>query len=326
MAGASICRRAAPWLLLGLGAAPTLAADLQELQPLDFGRLALRGNEAVSTLLLRHRGQPPAQIGGAAQWLLIEPGQPGRYRLDELPPLTEIEIEVIASDDFTVGGQGAGERIHIDSFSFDPLRSDGSGAAELRLGGRLHTSGSGELPAEGLYRAAVEIELRYRSPPSQAEVSRRFGVFAQFELRNTVMAEQLQALDFGLLSALPAADAQARLRLSPSGQLNGTAGAPARLLALGGVSAGRIRVSGAAAGQLLEVKFEPPSIELCHPNPASACFEVSDFTTSPQGLAFKSDAQGVLEFNVGATLSTTHTDHAYDEGAYRGHVSVEINY
>src|SRR5690606_25037759 len=99
---------------------------------------------------------------------------------------------------------------------------------------------------------------------------------------------------------------QASLRLSPAGAIAMSHAAPARVEAIVGAAPGRIRVSGAAPGQLLKVTFEPEEIYLTPVNGSagSARFVVGDFTTAPNGLAFKSDANGTLEFAVGATLQT----------------------
>lgn len=312
-------------LLFAAGAA--FAAAFQEQQSLDFGTLALRSNDAVSTVRLRHRGLPISTGGGAGEMLVVTHGQPGRYRVSGLPAATAVDVEVTTIDEPSLDGQGAGERLQVDAFTFDALRSDATGEAELRLGATLRTSGSGQPYPEGVYRGAVEIGLRYWSLPDQAYIERSFNAFVEMELRSSISAEQLAPLRFGSLTAFPDPDRQAVLRLSPSAAVSISAAAPASIGVIGGAAPGRIRVSGAAPLQLLTVEFQPSEILLSHQGgSAGARFIVGDFTTLPSGLAFKSDAGGTLEFTVGATLRTELTGSSYDEGDYHGVVTVVVNY
>jgi hypothetical protein len=333
-------RALAPWragarfflmlLVCGLlaGMRMAQAAEFDERQELDFGVIAIRSNDAVSTLTLRHRGQPVSNGGGAGGLMVVAHGTPGRYRLHGLPPLTVLDVSVTATDFPSLDGQGVGERLTLDTFTFDALTTSATGEAELLLGATLRTSGNGSPPPEGVYRGAFEIELRYWSVPDQAYVQREFGAFVRFELRSSIIAEELAPLRFGLLTAFADPARQATLRLSPAGAIAMSHAVPARVEAIAGATPGRIRVSGAAPGQLLKVVFEPDEIHLTPQNGSagSARFVVGDFTTAPSGLAFKSDTNGTLEFAVGATLKTELSSLPYAEGGYHGVVTVVVNY
>jgi hypothetical protein len=315
------------WVALFAGARTAQAAELELRQELDFGVLAIRGNDAVSTLALRHRGLPASSGGGAGGLMVVAHGRPGRYLFTGLPPLTALDISVTASDSPSLDGQGAGERLVLEQFSFDALTTSAAGEAELLLGAALRTSGNGLPLAEGQYRGAFEIELRYWSLPDQAYVQQVFGAFVGFELRSSIVAEQLAPLRFGLLTAFADAAGQAALRLSPNGGIAMSREGQARIEAIGGAAPGRIRVSGAAPWQLLKVNFEPDEIHLApQSGTGSARFVVGDFTTAPDGLAFKTDADGTLEFAVGATLKTEAGSLPYAEGDYHGVVTVVVDY
>lgn len=315
-------------LFIALCPQPVRAATLDTVQQLDFGLLASRHNDNVSSVLLRHRGEPVMSLAGGGL-LLIVPGTPGRYQLSGLPPFVPLEITIGASEALSLGGQGAGERLTLDSFTFDTLSADGSGNATLLLGATLRTSATTLPYAEGPYLGSFGIQVRYWSPEDQVHVTREFGVFARVELRSSIALEVIEPLRFGSLSAFahPLGD-PARLTLSPDGALQLRNQPPASLGVIAGAAAGRVRISGAAPSQILQVVFDPPTVFLTHNsgNPESARFEAGDFTHAPAGLAFRADANGNLEFSVGATLRTELTDRRYFEGGYSGQVTVTVHY
>ena len=314
--------------LLALICSHGIGGELEVVQDLGFGVFAVRDNEAASTLRIRHRGVPVSSIGGAGGILVVAPGEPGRYRLSGFPPEIPLDVEIVASDVFSLGGQGGGEHFTLEAFTHDVIVTDALGQAELLVGATARTSGSGAPYAEGLYSGLFEIEVRYWSLPDQAYLTRSFGVFARGEIRSTLVLEQIDPLRFGGLSAFADPVARARFIVGPRGATRVENEPPASIGVVSGAHPGRIRVSGAAPLQTFSIAFEPPEIQLMHSSGLASLprFSVREFTHYPTGLAFRADANGVLEFSVGATLETELTDHPYPEGDYQGFVTIVIDY
>lgn len=301
-----------------------MSLDIQ--RDLSFGVLAARSNVGVSTCRVLHRGQPVSSVSGAGGLLMIVPGEPGRYLFRGLPANAPVQITVVERDGLRLGGQG--EALRLSAFTFDEGTSNAGGELLFLLGATLATSATGHAYQEGVYYGAVDIELSYWSQPDQAYVKPLFGVTVQVELQSSIAMEQLQPLNFGAMSAFSHSAQRASLRLSPTGAVSLSNSTLARIISIGGASPGRIRVSGAAPLQALNVSFDPPTVVLQHrfAGSQSARFEVRDFTYYPAGVAFHSDVLGNLEFSVGATLDTSLTSSIYQDGEYVGIVTVRVDY
>lgn len=298
------------------------APQVLERQSLDFGVVALPDSSRESTLTLKGRGAAESSITGSL--LIVRFGALGRYELSGLPLNKPIAVEVNS-----LGGMNySGVTLELEGFTTD-LRENGSGGGDLFIGGTLRTSGTATPYPDGIYRGSIEIELSYPIDQGPTLEKHRFSFNdVKVELRTSISGRQISPLDFGRVHAMSANGYSAGIRLDPRGGVVLNSDPPARLVYLGSAQPGRISITGAAPRQALQVSFVPPQIYLTHRGrgTASAQFWVGAFETWPSGLAFVSNDNGELVFDVGASLKTEAGNKAYDDGKYEGVVTVVIDY
>ncbi|MBF0218372.1 MAG: DUF4402 domain-containing protein [Gammaproteobacteria bacterium] len=126
-------------------------------QRLDFGTFAIISNNAVSTLAVEATGHSVAT--GAIR--LIEPGEPGIYRLLDYPPGQVLTISVNAGL-MTIPGVSSGPVMAISQFYYPAVViADINGDAQLVVGGMLQTSGDGQSYYDADYRSVLNIIISY---------------------------------------------------------------------------------------------------------------------------------------------------------------------
>ncbi len=129
-------------------------AAIAEVQPLKFGTFALVTNNVVSTLKISESGANP--VASIKLYPLVF-GQAGHYQLTGYPAWTPLII-TIADYQLTIGGS---EPFTIGSFTFDPVTTDGSGEALLKLGATLSTSGTNVVYGDALYTGNMNIVITW---------------------------------------------------------------------------------------------------------------------------------------------------------------------
>ena len=322
------CRRFFPsclmllWLALPL---PSLALtpQLSELQRLDFGVLAVTSNAGVSSVVLAPQGT--ASYDPA--FVFIAAATPGRYHLSGYPPFTDITVSMAAAN-LALGGTGPSELLALSNAVSRPLtmHTDQDGAADFDLGATLATSGTGTLYADGPYlgRAALTLNFMLDGLP----VVSHYDIDAKVELRSALNIVEVDKLDFGRFVAFSSATDQASMTLGPTGTVAINNPAGARILRLGGESPGRFRLTAGAPFAPVNVRLPVGTIYLAHQSqsPTVARLLVSDFTTDPTAGNLRLDAQGAIEFRLGATLRTEQTTNHYEDGVYSGTFSLTVEY
>jgi hypothetical protein len=129
-------------------------AAITEEQPLSFGSFAIAKNDAVSTLIVPHVGGIPR---ATYKLFPLTRAQPGHYRLTAYPAFTPLMINI---SDFQLN-LGASPILYIEDFTFDPVNTDASGAALLKIGATLKTSGLGGTYGDGGYSGTLNITVSW---------------------------------------------------------------------------------------------------------------------------------------------------------------------
>jgi hypothetical protein len=322
------CRKFFPSCLMLLWLASpqlsiALTPQITELQRLDFGVLAVTTNTGISSVVLAPQGT--AAYGPA--FVFIAAAIPGRYRLTGYPPFTDITVTMAATD-LALGGTGPGELLTVSNAVSRPLtlHTDQDGAVDFDLGATLATSGTGTLYADGTYLGRPALTLNFMLA-GQAVVS-HYDIDARVELRSALNLVEVDRLDFGRFVAFSSASDQASMTLSPTGAVAINNPAEARILRLGAEAPGRFRLSAGAPFAPITVRLPVGTIYLTHQSqsPTVARLLVSDFTTDPTAGNLKLDAQGAIEFRLGATLRTEQTTNRYQDGVYSGTFSLTVEY
>lgn len=300
-----------------------LTPQLAELQRLDFGVLAVTANTAASSVVLAPQGTAAYDPA----FVFIAAATPGRYHLTGYPPFTDITVSMAATN-LALGGTGPSELLTLSNAVSRPLilHTDQDGAVDFDLGATLATSGTGTLYADGPYlgRPALTLNFMLDGLP----VVSHYDIDAKVELRSTLNLVEVDRLDFGRFVALSSASDQASMTLSPTGAVATNNPAEARILRLGGETPGRFRLTAGAPFAPITVRLPTDTIYLIHQSqsPTVARLLVSDFTTDPTAGNLKLDAQGAIEFRLGATLRTEQTANRYYDGEYSGTFSLTVEY
>ncbi len=143
--------------LVGLTPSRALYAASSEIQPLDFGTIAITSNAAVSTITYPYSGAPPSINGNI---VFLSRGHRGIYQLSAFPSYTPLIINVVG-DSLTAGGLGSSEPLSLSAFSYPTLTTDANGEALLYLGATLSTSGSGAPYIDAPYLGNITITINW---------------------------------------------------------------------------------------------------------------------------------------------------------------------
>lgn len=129
-------------------------ADLNELQPLNFGRWIITENDASYEIVVQTNGN----YANSPQLIMLSPPQQGIYQITELPSYAEIlavnitlvqSMEGAGSEDFT-----------LDNFQVLCPNADEGGTTTLTLGARARTSGSGGNYEDSTYNGTLNIDIQ----------------------------------------------------------------------------------------------------------------------------------------------------------------------
>ena len=305
---------------------PPLAADVfvDELERLDFGTMAIPANNSVSELVLPRSGLGISIEGDIVP---IEPATSGRYRLSGFPPNTSVDVTLDDTD--LTAESGLTEPLAIDQYDFNDVFTSDAGEAELQLGARLQTSGTGNPHEDDLYTGATIISFEYWEPDAQQFVTSSEVIELETEVRTSLNLEEVQGLHFGTLFARTGPGDQASMTLGPDGSLDINNPGNSRLVLLTDPEVGVVQVSGAAANFSLTIVGESNPVLLQNTdNPGSAPHFILDpLVTAPENSG-TTDTEGFLEVRVGGTLTTeaTSTVRVYPDGIYEGTYELTISY
>lgn len=300
-------------------AAPQIVA----LQRLNFGVLAVTANATPSAVTLSPQGS--AAYGAA--FIFIAATTPGRYRLTGYPAFTDISVSMAASPVSLASG-GPGETLTLSTATTQPLtlRTDVNGQVEFDLGATLTTSGSSLLYQDGIYLGQPTLTLSF--DVAGVPTLSYQNIEADLELRTTLALAQVEQFDFGRLAVFSSNTDQASLTLSPSGGITILNPGAAKILRFGGELPATFRISAGAAYAPVTITLPSGTLYLTHQSQSAevARLLVTDFVSLPISANAKLDAQGALEFRLGATLRTEQTVKRYQDGVYSGTYSLDVTY
>lgn len=134
-------------------------SDITVEQHLNFGRIAILDNSVVSTLSILSNGT----IVADPNFIILEPGQNGRYLLHNFTPSTQLSISLSGG---STASDFAGSPPPTD-FSIEPYldfatyNTDALGELTLNLPGVLRTSGDSNTYIDGTYYRYFQIYVNY---------------------------------------------------------------------------------------------------------------------------------------------------------------------
>lgn len=133
-------------------------AELDLIQPLQFGKIAITGNSSVSVTSVRRNGSQTS----SNKILIIERGHPAIIQLSNYPAYTTLSLS--ASPPFYSGAAYPGtEQFAITAVDMPAtVRTDPTGQVQFNLGGTLSTSGVGGVYySNAVYEMYIDIEISF---------------------------------------------------------------------------------------------------------------------------------------------------------------------
>ncbi len=300
---------------------PAWAFTLTPLQGFDFGKLAVPSNASVHSVIMTRNGGYTTP----GQFILVEPGQVGRYRLSGYPPSTPLTFSIPASPLFAAAGPAAPELTVSAVTQQTPISTDLNGELVFTLGATLSTNGSGVAYGDGAYTGVVPLTVTF--PTVSGSDFREHDIQFTTQLQTTLVLTEKTGLSFGPIGAWGSLADSASLTISPQGLALVSSPGSARIVLLGGVSPGVFQVISGAPGAVVHISL-PGEISMSLEGGAldTPRFRVTDFTPSPAAGALRFNNLGVLDLKLGATIRTELTDKTYPDGAYSGTYTLSVNY
>lgn len=294
------------------------AVVLDQLEPIDFGTLAIGKNDTPYILSL----SPNGNYSFSTSYFIVSLGRPGRFRLKGLPAYQPVRFEL--ADDVLARPGNIGPYLTVTDLPLTGYTTNQAGELEFRLGARLRTDGQGNSYPDSTYtgRAFLRVTIDTLSGPSTTEHELDVNV----NLQSTLTIVQEQGVSFGQMAAWASALDSASLRIQPNGSIQTSNPSHARLISFGNASVGRFRVTGGAPFAPVTLTLPSTPIILTHQNAiGSARFFVEDFAANLSGTP-SLNGGGELEFSLGATLKTEQTSLPYLDGNYSGTFSMTVEY
>ncbi|MDP2787756.1 MAG: DUF4402 domain-containing protein [Pseudomonadota bacterium] len=309
---------------LGLASSSAFAApQIVMLQRLDFGVLAIRANAVASALTLSPLG---ATSYGSA-FVSIAAAVPGRYRLTGYPAFTDISVSMSASPINLASGV-LGETLTVSTAVTNPLvlHTDVNGQVDFNLGATLTTSGSSVLYPDGVYVGHPGLTLNFNVAGVPQFTNHQIDV--DVVLRTSLVLTEMEQLSFGKLAVFSSATDQATLKLEPNRQVTIVNAGSAKIVRFGNETPGVFKVTTGAAYAPVTITLPATTIYLTHQSlsPDVARLLATDFVSLPTSANAKLDANGTMEFRLGATLRTEQTAKRYQDGLYSGSYLLDVEY
>ena len=296
--------------------------QIETLQRLDFGVLAMPSNSAPSTVALSPNGN--ASYG--AGYVYVAAATPGRYRLTGYPAFTDISVSMVNSSVNLLGISN--ETFTLSSALSKPavIRTDINGQAVFDLGASLTSNGSGLPYLDGIYLGRPTLNMAF----SVAEVPQlvNHDIDVDLVMRTSLSLAQVEPLNFGRLAMFSSPTEQASLVLSPNGGVSINNAGTARIIRFGSETPGTYQVSSGAAFAPVRITVPTDTVYLVHQSQSSevARILVTDFVALPTAGNAKLTAQGTLDIRVGATLRTELTPKHFVDGEYAGTFLLNVEY
>ncbi|NTS75668.1 DUF4402 domain-containing protein [Catenovulum sp. SM1970] len=129
-------------------------------EPLNFGRIVIADNSAVSEITITQSGY----ITNTNKIFILEPGNPGEIHFYDYPHYYQLDVSVNIVTPYTyqsgmVTTTEQFELVNIDTAN--RISVDGTGFARLLIGGTLRSTGN-SLPYQSIaYQAIYEIDVSY---------------------------------------------------------------------------------------------------------------------------------------------------------------------
>ncbi|GBL03997.1 DUF4402 domain-containing protein [Glaciecola sp. KUL10] len=115
-------------------------ATITELQPLDFGKVAITKNDASGSISIDESGN--TQVSGG--FAILEQGQHAIYELSDLPTSRTLTIDVDIINSTMIPDLSSEETFELSIIrNSNTVFTGDSGTAILSFGGQITTSGSG---------------------------------------------------------------------------------------------------------------------------------------------------------------------------------------
>jgi hypothetical protein len=311
-------------LLVFCSAFPVHAApQIEALQRLNFGIVAITSNAAPSSFVLSPSGSAAYGTG----FVFVGSATPGRYKLTGYPAFTNINL-TMDSNPLSLANGTPGEILSVSAAIPKPmsLRTDQNGQVEFNLGATLTTSGSSFPYQDGIYIGSPTLTLNFTVAAEPVLSYQEIEV--DLELRTSLVLVQVEALDFGRLAVFSSPTDESSIRISPNGGISILNPGAAKIVRFGGEKPATFQISTGAAYAPIQINLPSESIYLTHQSQSSevARLRATDFATLPMPGDAKLNAQGALEFRLGATLRTELTTKPYQDGVYSGTFPLTVEY
>lgn len=300
------------------------AQSVDELDPFQFGVLAIPDNSTVSEVELLRSGRNPVVRGSI---IIVSIGSSGRYLLSGLPRDTPIEVSAVDVE-LKYDGVGVSETFQVGQYDAADVVTNSQGEAEIQLGGTLRTSGNGNPYEDGLYSGSFQLQLTYWVSELGEYVTRGFNLELKSEIRTSFQLEEAEAMSFGTVFARATDENQAEFSLAPDGKFSISNPGNARFVSLSKPQPAVLTVSGAAPERELSIDLPASDIILRNTDePSGPYFILNRFVSSPSGSG-RTDESGFLEIFLGGTLSTQLTSEVvvYPAGSYEATYNITVSY
>lgn len=137
----------------------SFAAEVSVQQPLSFGKIALKNNNVVARMTITSSGL----ILKDDVFVIIEPGQPGKFLLFDFPPFTQLSFSLSSgATDSSFSGGVTGSQFKIEPYlDFATQNTNAQGELLLTLPAKLITSGTGSVYSDGDYYRFFQLQIDY---------------------------------------------------------------------------------------------------------------------------------------------------------------------
>jgi hypothetical protein len=132
--------------------------EVQQIQPLSFGKIAIASNSSVSTTTVRRNGSQSS----THKIFIVQKGQPASIQLADFPIFTTIHLSAITPVTSSMP-YGGSEQFTLTALDMpESIKTDNSGRANFYIGGTIATSGMGGSYFNGAsYDLYIDLELSY---------------------------------------------------------------------------------------------------------------------------------------------------------------------
>ncbi|MBM6549636.1 DUF4402 domain-containing protein [Marinomonas ostreistagni] len=134
-------------------------ADITEIEPLAFGRIAIIDNDSPEYISISHVGV----VSTSGSILVIERPEVGEFLFSNLPAYQRLNLSARPTQATSSSVQYSSEQFRLTAIDLpSAIDTDGNGEARIQVGGTLSTSGSGSTRyIDTQYRIRYQITIDY---------------------------------------------------------------------------------------------------------------------------------------------------------------------